>query len=65
MSTTGIVSRGYVLLRAGRTPSAIVQRSRAEDMKRRFGGRIIDVKGQPYRTVGGIRVLAYPERINY
>lgn len=58
---SGVVSRGYVLVRAGGQVSGIVQKSQAERMQARFGGRVVPVKGLAYRTTRqGARVLVEP-----
>jgi hypothetical protein len=31
--------------------------AQAEDMRRRFGGRIVDVRGRAFRMVRGMRVI--------
>jgi len=54
---TNIVTRGYVLVRSNDQVSAIVQRAQAERMQKRFGGKVIDVRGQKFRMSYGHRVL--------
>lgn len=54
---SNVAARGYVLVRTGAKPSAIVPKDRALHMRRRFGGRIILAKGLRYRTVRGMRVV--------
>lgn len=62
---SGVVSRGCVVVRPGGRVSGIVPRAQAERMARRFGGRVVDVKGEAFRTVRGARVLVDPSRVAY
>lgn len=62
-NTQNIVTRGYVLVRPGGQVSGIVQKSQAERMARRFGGRIANARGLAYRTVRGARVLVDPTAV--
>lgn len=52
------VTRGYVVAFRNGHRSAIVPKSRAESMAKRFGGRVVNVAGLAFRTVRGVRVLA-------
>lgn len=61
--SAGVVSRGYVLVRQGDRVSGIVQKSQAERMQQRFGGRVVPVAGMAYRTVKGARVLVEPQAV--
>ncbi|HEY5785239.1 MAG TPA: hypothetical protein VIT65_10720 [Microlunatus sp.] len=56
-----IVSRGYVLVRGDKV-SAVVSGPDAKSMQRRFGGRIVNAAGEPFRYAQQrqLRVLVNP-----
>lgn len=51
-------TRGFVLMREGYRPSAIVQKTRAAEMRKRFGGKLVSAAGLRYTMVNGFRCVA-------
>ncbi len=60
-----VIGRGYVLVRDGGRVSAVVSGPDAKSMQRRFGGRIVNAKGQPFRYAQArqVRVLTDPSAV--
>lgn len=63
--TTQIVGRGYVLVRPGGKVSAVVSGPDGKSMQRRFGGRLVNAAGQPFRYAQNrqVRVLTNPAAV--
>lgn len=59
------VGRGYVLVREGSKVSAVISGPEAKRLQQRFGGRIVNVAGQPFRYAQSrqLRVLVNPESV--
>lgn len=58
MATKNIVKIGYVVIAQNRPrPSAVLSKKDAENLQKRFGGRIVDVKGYTFYKAQGFRTL--------